>query len=431
MIEGRPLTDSEGKEFSPKHISNFFKGFETKDILLDYDFPRVFSAMSPKGEFWIFKWCDNVKEPKNGEIWIAFQISESRIESMKEGVTSLREAISLTKNDLHIFLCEGEPFEPIDLKISDYDSIPKAYLPSDDVSFNDGLIRTIADRKPDQLGIRLHILTENYLPLKNMNVPSAFQEFVSATAHKAAGTNEYPNYLASDWSVLEITRLSKGSLDLECVSKAPAKVDQLSKACMLLSKLVSEESSFDLIRDEMGPDGFTFAISLLRFVKNLDLSLSIKWTTKDNPNNFLPVDSRRAEKILDAIELANSSNEREKLKAEKKERKKTKQAELEPIATLTVEMNEDQLQPISKLTIKLTDEEAELIKKEARGEGGMQSLLREVQHGIKSDNTVTLTPVQISRIIRYTSNYGGGGFQGRLRGLARALRRVGVTLNEA
>jgi len=429
MIKGKPVLDSDGKELSQKQIASFFKGFQMKDVLLDYDFPRVFSAVSPKGDSWIFKWCDRVKEPKNGEIWIAFQFPEAQIQSMKEGLTSLQEAISLTRNVLYLFLCEGEPFEPIEMKINSYDLIPKAYLPTNDVSFSDGLIRTITGRKPDQLGVRLHILTENYLPLKNMNIPSAFQEFVSAAAHKAAGTNEYPNYPTSDWSVLEITKLGKGSLDLECVSKDPAKVDQLSKACVLLSKLASGESDLEVIRNEMGSDGFTFAVSLLRFVKSLDLSLSIRWTTKDNPNNFVPLDAKRAEKILDAIDLADSRAERGKLKTEKKETK-TKQARLEPIASLTVEMNEDQLQPISKLTIKLTDEEVEGIKMAVRGEGGMQSLLRDLQRAIQPDNTVTLTPTQIHRIVKYTSNYGGGGFQGRLRGLARALRRVGVTLNE-
>ena len=428
MIEGRTVTDSDGKELTPKRIRNFFSGFEIKDVLLEYDFPRVFSAKSPTNESWIFKWCDDVKDPKNGEVWLAFQISEARLESLKEGTTSLREAISLNQNPLFLFLCEGDPFEPLELKIQKYEQMKNSYLPNNDVSFKDGLIRTIADRKPDHFGVRLHILTENYLPLKNMNVPSAFQEFVSATAHRAAGTNEYPNYPVSDWSVLEITKLSKGSLDLECVSKDPTKVDQLSKACLLLAKLVKEESDFELIRDEMGPDGFTFAVSLLRFVKNLDLSLSIKWSTKDSPNNFLPLDEKRAEKILDAIDLADVRKEREKSRADKV---KIRQAKLEPIATLTVEMNEDQLQPISKVTLKLTPEEAELINKEIRGQGGMQSLLAEIKKNIQSDNTITLTPTEISRIIRYTSNYGGGGFQSRLRGLARALRRVGVTLNEA
>lgn len=411
---------------STEELKKDFREFKVIHTFVDYDFPRVFSALSPKNEYWLFKWCDKLEKYDGADLWIAFQIPKSWLDPLEEGTASLREVLSLAKGNLYVYLAH-DPLEPIDARITEYGLIPPSYIPRTDVSFKDHKTRDITKRKPEQLGIRLHILTDEDRSLRNTNVPAVFQEYISSAAHKAEADSRSvgdaalrPEYLPSDWSGLQITNLGLGSFDLECVSK-PENVEQLSKACELLSRLLESKSDSDLkaIQNEMGKEGFAFATLLLKFIRNLDLSLSIKWISKNNPNGYLPVDRRRAENILELIEPKMYPTTGP-----------TQPVNRERISTITIEMNEDEIKPIQSVTLKLTNEEAEPIRREARGVGGMQSLLRELQIQLKDDNTITLTPYQIQRILRYSSNYGEGGFQGRLAGLSRALRRVGVSLYE-
>jgi hypothetical protein len=67
------------------------------------------------------------------------------------------------------------------------------------------------------------------------------------------------------------------------------------------------------------------------------------------------------------------------------------------------------------------------------GQGGFQSLLRQLQAQI-SDAALILTPALITKIVRYVKKYGQGGFQGRLdtvlaelESLARALQPLVAT----
>ncbi len=202
-----------------KHVSKF----KILDEFVHYDFPRVFSALSRKKEYWLFKWLNRSKEKDNPDVWLAFQISEVRLNSLREGTTSLREAISLARGNLYAYHAQ-DPFEPTKAWIAKYDEIPPKCLPITDVSFKTGLTRDITNRKQDQLGVRLHILTEEYTTLKNTKLPATFQEYISSTAHKVEADSRKdemhlrPDYPERDWSGLEITRIGLGSFDLECVS---------------------------------------------------------------------------------------------------------------------------------------------------------------------------------------------------------------------
>ena len=80
-----------------------------------------------------------------------------------------------------------------------------------------------------------------------------------------------------------------------------------------------------------------------------------------------------------------------------------------------------------RITITLTRIEAEPLRKPVIGQGGMQSLLRILQSKLTPENTIELTLEEIEKILRYGLNYGQGGFQDRLLGIARALKRVGIS----
>ncbi|MGH2637964.1 MAG: DUF6575 domain-containing protein, partial [Rhabdochlamydiaceae bacterium] len=91
------------REPSIDEFYGYLKNFESIDEFVHYDFPRVFSAKSPKGEYWLFKWLTKSKDYERADIWLAFQISEARLNSLRNGTTSLREAISLAKGNLYAF----------------------------------------------------------------------------------------------------------------------------------------------------------------------------------------------------------------------------------------------------------------------------------------------------------------------------------------
>lgn len=81
------------------------------------------------------------------------------------------------------------------------------------------------------------------------------------------------------------------------------------------------------------------------------------------------------------------------------------------------------------VTIELPDDALEALRRPVVGQGGFQSLLRELQDRVGTGSVLTLTPDLIARIVRYVQDYGQGGFQGRLDtvlaelgGLARSLQ---------
>ena len=61
------------------------------------------------------------------------------------------------------------------------------------------------------------------------------------------------------------------------------------------------------------------------------------------------------------------------------------------------------------------------------GQGGFQSLLRQLQ-GLLKDGELTLTPELIAKMVRYVQDYGQGGFQGRLDTVLEELKKLGEVL---
>ncbi len=412
-------------EPEPEAIKDYFRNFTLEHVFVHFDFPRVFSGIGPRNESWLFKWCETQGE---SHLWLAFRVSGHQLESLKEGGVSLREAISLAKGNLYLYR-GPDAFTPVgDPEIRSFQSLPADYLPRTDVSFKDGKTQTIFGRQNDQLGIGLHVLADEDRNLTNTNIPVIFQKYISSAAHKVEADSREadesvlsPDYPLTDWSSLQITAVGLGSFHLECVS-SNKNVIALSTACELLSRLVDEASNPTIesgrTASQMGKEGFTFAISLLKFVRKFDLSLSIKWASENSPNGFLPLDKRRAEAVLEKYETKAPPIDTEEETA----------TTAKP--TIHIEISEDEVKPIQRITLKLTKEEAELLRKPAVGEGGMQALLRDLQKQLKDDDTIVLTPYQIERILKYTSSYGQGGFQTRLRGLARALVRISASLTE-
>jgi hypothetical protein len=74
-------------------------------------------------------------------------------------------------------------------------------------------------------------------------------------------------------------------------------------------------------------------------------------------------------------------------------------------------------------TITLTADEESALMRKVNGSGGFQSLLRMLQRSYDKDTrTVRLSGDEVERIVRYTTEYGWGGFEGRLEALRDKLR---------
>lgn len=72
--------------------------------------------------------------------------------------------------------------------------------------------------------------------------------------------------------------------------------------------------------------------------------------------------------------------------------------------------------------IVLRDDQVRRLMREVRGEGGFQSLLRDIQNHISSDK-LTLSPSLRQKVVRYALKYGDGGFQRRLAGITDFVTR--------
>lgn len=74
-------------------------------------------------------------------------------------------------------------------------------------------------------------------------------------------------------------------------------------------------------------------------------------------------------------------------------------------------------------TVRLTEDELELLSRPVEGQGGFQNILRLMQSRLQDDH-LAVTEDEAERIARYVEEYGGGGFQERLRPLAERLREA-------
>jgi hypothetical protein len=67
------------------------------------------------------------------------------------------------------------------------------------------------------------------------------------------------------------------------------------------------------------------------------------------------------------------------------------------------------------MKIPLTPKTLAKLLRPANGKGGFQTLLRRLQKNI-SGHVLTVTAEDVEKLIRYSFDYGGGGFQERTKG---------------
>jgi hypothetical protein len=74
------------------------------------------------------------------------------------------------------------------------------------------------------------------------------------------------------------------------------------------------------------------------------------------------------------------------------------------------------------MKIQLTPGEVARYTRQVRGQGGFQTLLRRIAKQITPDGLLTVSESDLEKLIRYSFQYGQGGFQERTKPTARRVR---------
>jgi hypothetical protein len=380
------------KNIKGKAVANtLFKNFSVNEILMEYDFPLLISAKSPKDENWLFKWCDSV-ENSSQDIWIAFKISDKRLNSLISNTISLREVVTLPEFKLYLF--EGDQiFSPTNIKEVLPENLSPLYIPLEDITLQGDLINQKGD-VIEGLNIKLHIflrdLGKNKMPFSLLGkLQLSLQKYITDTVYNIQKSTKIPSFI-NDWSILNLSSFSSGSIKIEgeTISNNEQSA-KLAKSLEILTELSKKNpAKVNSLKHEIGDDAFYSAYNLLLIISTYKLSVSMNWVT-DTSKGYLAIDKRRADNF---IRLFHSHYQNQ-----------------------------------NSVIIQLNQEEADPLRKPIIGKGGLQSLLKNLKSKLSNDNTIQLTPIEIEKILRYGFKYGQGGFQGRLTGLAKALKRFGVS----
>jgi hypothetical protein len=388
----------QGKRVLDKEV---FRGFVIKTVLMELDFPLLFVAGQKTGTDWLFNWCDTIEisNEQRTDRWLAFEISQERIEELKTGKFSLRDALMLPESYPPYYIFDSKKlFTPEAIKETLPQKIPSSYLPSDDLSINGELLRPIFLDK-ERMMMHFHLFAvqkgSNLLVPTITNFQDTFHRYMSNTAHglvSRSSLKQIPTDPSKDWAAFKISPYMAGSFRMEWTSNdGIEQVTALSEACDVLEKMSKGKPyDFESLKSDAREQILTVAKSLSEFIAKSDVSFSLSWVSPKNPNGYLALDQRRASELLEGIEDVLSKKK-----------------------------------PHS-ITLKLTPEEAEpILHKEIRGVGGMQSLLKRLKDNLNERTlTITIQEDDIEKVLRYGLNYGQGGFQGRLLGLAKALQAI-------
>jgi hypothetical protein len=77
---------------------------------------------------------------------------------------------------------------------------------------------------------------------------------------------------------------------------------------------------------------------------------------------------------------------------------------------------------VDQVKVQLTLSEVERYKTPVKGQGGFQMLLRRIAKNIDDDGVLEVSETDLEKLIRYSFEYGQGGFQERSKPTARRLR---------
>jgi hypothetical protein len=408
------MTDDTDPVPSMKPSREMFKGFRKGEVLVSYDFPLLQVLHSPSGKTWLASWRDSDDTGEDSESpgalhrWLILPVRAEVVKSLEENEIPLRDILETCPDWL--YLVEGrDVLRPSKVKAIRSFQIGEDYLPKRNISIRGNNLRQLElpsiDRKRLVLDIRLSL--KGMEPGKvsffiSGPVKESVQRILSSTGHSITETRmkvvDLAYGLGDAFEMCEVaTTIGSYRIVAQPSNPDPGGDRKIVEALSLVKTLIDASSTGKQLGEVAATVGANATIqidSLLKFVKSNDLVMTISWTVEGIEDSMV-LDAVRASSLL---------------------------AKLRPALA--------KLESSARLMVKLGPDEAERLRLPARGEGGMQSLQRQLQAQLTADGTLTITPVQVEKIVRYAQSYGEGGFQGRFQGILGAVKRMGMAFSE-
>jgi hypothetical protein len=378
-------------------------------IITKYDYPLLLTAKDATNRTWIFSWADTDEQDEDDyshssihDTWFAFPVSAKRMRQILEEHISLREAILFYETDLFLLTAHRPLLQGSDIiswkKLNNADT-PLHLLPLIDISIKGKRLMPVA--KDNGVLIEAHIIPKRSLEgLVPLEIVSPLMDLIQKIVRLSSnfvkkGKSRELFFQNDDLGKLNFVSLEPGSITFKAETRE-LETDKNKPVITALNYIKEMVESKDLLKflqvteERIGLEALLNLHFLLSLQLKQEINITIKYVLNGGGVNSLTLPIREAKIIFRALTSYLGKG----------------------IGAF-------------ELVIKLTAEEKDLLMKPVAGEGGWQSLMRQLKKQITNNNKLFINQRQLERIIRYSQLYGVGGWQKRLEVILNKLRTLG------
>lgn len=342
----------------------------------------------------LVSWSNSSNSETNLDEWIAFEISNERLNELVTGDISLYDAILLSEKKL-ILIQTISFWKPIKFYNIHPEDIPEEYLPEPNATLKN---KTINDSQECEISYNDNLIMESrYMKDKvayKIPFPAVcqIQENIQNFIDDSIQQNKS---LKETWMTFNIIGLEKGSLKIRCISNTDDKEknNEIYKTLIHIKKICDNASSPQQNGKSLNKLGESRIYSINRLIQatiKYNLKFVLKWGLPNGNFIHFYLNKNKAQKILKVMKR---------------------------------ELPREAFSP-TIIKIKLSPKEVSNIQKLQKGRGGYQSFLKDIQQRITEENTIVLFSEEIKKIHRYANRYGEGGFQKKMRIILNALNKA-------
>ncbi|HDR8412839.1 DUF6575 domain-containing protein [Paenibacillus urinalis] len=294
------------------------------DVFFYYDGPRIFTCKNKSIEFLAFL----VDELEESDHWLFIPVSKSRVQEIKSGRISIRDAITNAEDHLYeVHLPVTEEFKPI-IQILSSDDIPDEYLPEED-SYAPLSTDTHYSELPPKPSPTLEEAFESRRDILDIAIEGG-EEAYELGCQKLGDTLtsiQYTLYsLDPRWdanmrkpplAVIEdnsanVTSLFESSFGIRIKSKKSANIFNVTpatEAMNQLSDLLIKSKNNETLKQSLrgiNPRAVMWYQKFLNSVQSTSGSLKFEWASPNSENRS---DSISKDQLDSAIKLINENSE--------------------------------------------------------------------------------------------------------------------------
>ncbi len=383
------------------------------EIITKYDYPLLITAKDAKNGTWLLSWMDTNEQDEDDEpyssirdTWYAFRVSDNRMRQILDEHISLREAILFHETELFLLttyrpLLKGSDI--IEWKKVNYVDITANTLPLVDISIKGKKLMPVA--KDNGVLIEAHIIPERSLEgLVPLEIVSPLMDLIQKIVRWSSnfvkkGKSRELFIPQDDLGKLNFVSLEPGSITFKAETKEleTEKNKPVIKALDYIKGMVESKNLLkylQVVEGSIGREALLNLHFLLTLQSKQEINITIKYVSNGGGATSITLPHRESKRILGALTSYLGKG----------------------ISS-------------SELIIKLTAVDKDRLMKPVVGEGGWQSLMRQLKKQIRPDNTLSINQMQLERIIRYSQLYGEGGWQERLEVVLNELKGLGLTFS--